>query len=236
MSAMGSRDRIERALWRAVVFLALIGIAAVVRRALVLVPTLRHGYHPSANPLDAGFARHPVLTLVHIIPGFLFMVLGPPQLVGQIRSQTPWLHRWCGRVFVASGVGIGLSALAMSWQTGIGGVSETAAATLFALLFLWALGKGFLHIRRREFAQHREWMIRAFAIGLAVATIRPIIGIFFATSRLTHLTPREFFGTAFWLGFTLHLIAAEAWIHYTRPSAVGHRPSVRIPTADSQSR
>ena len=44
-----------------------------------------------------------------------------------------------------------------------------------------------------------------FAIGLAVATIRPIVGIFFATSRLTHLTPRDFFGTAFWLGFTLTL-------------------------------
>ena len=40
-------------------------------------------------------------------------------------------------------------------------------------------------------ALHREWMIRAFAVGLAVATIRPIIGIFFATSRVSGLTPRE---------------------------------------------
>jgi hypothetical protein len=27
------------------------------------------------------------------------------------------------------------------------------------------------------------------------------------------LTPHEFFGIAFWIGFVLHLIAAEAWIH-----------------------
>lgn len=53
------------------------------------------------------------------------------------------------------------------------------------------------------------------ALG-TLAAIRPIIGIFFATSRLTHLTPHDFFGTAFWLGFTLQLIAAESWIHYTR--------------------
>jgi hypothetical protein len=33
---------------------------------------------------------------------------------------------------------------------------------------------------------------------------------------VTHLTPAEFFGIAFWLGFTIHLIAAEAWINYTR--------------------
>ncbi len=60
-------------------------------------------------------------------------------------------------------------------------------------------------------------MIRAFTIGLAVATIRPILGLFFATRSLTHLTPHDFFGTAFWLGFTMHLIAAEIWINYTRP-------------------
>lgn len=41
----------------------------------------------------------------------------------------------------------------------------------------------------------------------------------FATSRLTHLTPHEFFGTAFWIGFTMHLAAAEIWINYTRQMA-----------------
>lgn len=30
------------------------------------------------------------------------------------------------------------------------------------------------------------------------------------------LTPQEFLGTAFWIGFTVHLIAAEVWINYTR--------------------
>jgi hypothetical protein len=60
-------------------------------------------------------------------------------------------------------------------------------------------------------------MIHAFAVGLAIATIRPIIGTFFATSPFTHLTPQQFFGTAFWIGFTLHLMAAEVWINYTCP-------------------
>jgi len=60
---------------------------------------------------------------------------------------------------------------------------------------------------------------RAFAVGLAVATIRPIIGFFFATSRISGLTPHDFFGIAFWIGFTLQLMAAEAWIHLTQPHA-----------------
>src|SRR5437870_5490697 len=84
-----------------------------------------------------------------------------------------------------------------------------------AVVVRCALGKAFRHVRRREVALPRESMIRAFSIGLAVATIRPIIGIFFATRRISGLTPYEFFGTAFWIGFVLHLIAAEVWIQWT---------------------
>jgi hypothetical protein len=51
----------------------------------------------------------------------------------------------------------------------------------------------------------------------ARSTIRPIVACFFATSRFTGLTPYEFFGTAFCIGFVLHLIAAEVWIHWSRP-------------------
>lgn len=110
----------------------------------------------------------------------------------------------------------------------IGGANETAATMLFGTLFLIALTKAFLYIRLGQVAPHREWMIRAFALGLAVATVRPIVGVFFATRSLTQLTPHEFFGTAFWLGFTTHLIAAEIWINYTRPQVVVGRPSVCV--------
>ncbi|HKW61739.1 MAG TPA: DUF2306 domain-containing protein [Candidatus Acidoferrum sp.] len=74
------------------------------------------------------------------------------------------------------------------------------------------------HALHREFAQHREWMIRGYAIGLAVATIRPIMGTFFAAALMSGHKPQpaEFFGTAFWIGFTLQTIAAEIWINYTR--------------------
>ena len=98
----------------------------------------------------------------------------------------------------------------------IGGLNETAATTLFAALFLFCLIKAYRHIRSKEVTQHREWMIRAFAIALGVATTRPIVGMFFAFRKLS---PREFFGIAFWLGFTITFFAGEAWIDYTR-----HRP------------
>jgi uncharacterized membrane protein len=203
--------------------LALIGIAAVVHRVAILIhPAADAGFAPAAL-LDATFARDPALTFVHIIPGALFMILGPFQFVAAIRARWPRLHRWSGRVFVGAGLLIGSSALVMSFQTSIGGITETSATTLFAIIFLFDLAKAFWHIRQREIARHREWMIRAFAIGLAVATIRPIIAAFFATSQFTHLTPVQFFGIAFWIGFTLHLVAAEFWISYTRSNLGNNR-------------
>jgi hypothetical protein len=224
---MDRGTRIRRVLWSAVIFLAVVGSVVAVRRMVKLVPMVLHGYRapvPISNPVAAQFgalddllARYPVLTLIHIVPGLLFMLLGPLQFSSTIRARYLRWHRWSGRVFVGCGFVIGISALVMSLgMPAIGGVNQAAATTLFGSYFLVALSRAFWLIRRREVALHREWMIRAFSIGLAVATIRPIMGIFFATSRLSGLTPREFFGIAFWIGFVLHLMVAEAWIHATQ--------------------
>ena len=141
------------------------------------------------------------------------MILAPLQFVPKIRLNYLWFHRLSGRVLVVLGLIIGITALVMSSKMAIGGANEWVATVVFASIFLFSLVKSFYHILRREVALHREWMIRMFAIGFAIATVRPIVGIFFAFS---HLSPREFFGIAFWLGFTIHLVAAEAWINYTR--------------------
>jgi uncharacterized membrane protein len=219
------RRGLTRILWVAVIFLACIGVGIVIRRAVVLLPVLAHGYQsapPSANTVaprfspDEIFARRPILTLIHIIPGLLFMTLGPLQFNARWRARHLRWHRISGRIYIAAGYIIGITALIMSLaMPAIGGANQAAATTFFSVFFLFALSKAFWHILHRQIALHREWMIRAFSIGLAVATIRPIVGIFFATSRFSGLTPREFFGIAFWIGFVLHLIAAEGWIRYT---------------------
>jgi uncharacterized membrane protein len=178
-----------------------------------LNPQLQPARGNPAASLDAGFAEHSRLTFVHIIPGALFLLLGPLQFIPKIRNRALRFHRWSGRVFLVCGGVIGVSALLMSFGMAIGGANETAATTLFALIFLFDLARAYTSIRKRRVSEHREWMIRAFAIGLAIATIRPIVGAFFAARMLS---PHEFFGIAFWIGFTVHLIAAEVWINYTR--------------------
>lgn len=207
----------SRLLWCAIIFLVVVGIAAATRRTLVLLwpQTFSGGANPAAA-LDVGFARHRGLTLTHILPGALFLGLASLQFAPNFRKKHLRLHRWSGRVLVVSGVVIGVTALVMSYKMNIGGPNETAATTLFAIVFLICLTKAYWHIRRKQVARHREWMIRAYGVGLGVATTRPIVGMFFAFRRLT---PHEFFGIAFWLGFTITFLVAEAWIDYTRNRA-----------------
>lgn len=192
------------------------------RRTLFLLPVFQGSYEPAPSDTtrpefpEEGFTQHPLLTLLHILPGLLFIVLGLLQFSKRLRIQRPRLHRWNGRLVLLLGIIIGVSGILMGFKMAISGISEIAAATFYGILFLFALLQAYRSIRQKNISQHREWMIRAFAIGLAVTTTRPIVGIFFATGPLTGLTPKDFFGTALWIGFTLHLIGAEWWINRTR--------------------
>ena len=223
MQVMNPNRALVRFLWTAVIFLAFIGLAVAARRTIVLLNpgTLSSANNPTAQ-LDAHFANHATLTLAHILPAMLFMVLGPLQFVRSLRSKYPQFHRCSGRIFLTASAVVGITGLTMAFGKTIGGVDEKAAITLFGTFFLIALAKALWHVLRREFAQHREWMIRGYAMGLAVATIRPIMGTFFAAALLHGRAPepKEFFGTAFWIGFTLQMIAAEIWINYTRPATL----------------
>ena len=207
-------SRLRKTLWTLLILLCVIGAAAVIRRMVAL--TLPPSNLPQLHDLDVAFQARAALTWVHISCGLLFIILVPLQFVGSIRRRWPVIHRWIGRVLIADGIVAGVLGIEMVFQHPIGNASEVAAILVFGTLFLFALLRGFWYIRHHNPALHREWMIRAVAIALGVATVRPIMGLFFATSRLTHLTPHDFFGAAFWIGFTINLIVAEAWITYTR--------------------
>jgi len=204
-----------RWIWIALILLCLIAVAATVRRGVALL------YPPRTYPavdlahLDARFAAQRVLTFAHIIPAFVFAVLVPFQFAGRIRARHPRFHRWNGRILISVGTLAGLTGLLLVLHP-VGGAVEVAAILTFEAIFLTSLWNAYRFARQRSFIQHREWMLRAVAVALGVATVRPVMGVFFATSRITHLTPHDFFGWAFWTGFSFNVIAMEIWIRHTR--------------------
>ncbi|HEX4605225.1 MAG TPA: DUF2306 domain-containing protein [Candidatus Angelobacter sp.] len=213
-STLTTQDKARHMMWAALIVLCAIGIAAAVRRMVALAYPMTNGPSQLVD-LDALFVAKASLTLAHIVPALALMAMVPLQFSRTFRMRHLKAHRWIGRVTMLLGLGVGISGLALL-RNPVGGGAELAAILFFDALFLVALARAYVYARRRAIALHREWVIRAMSVAVGVATVRPIMGAFFATARLTGMTPHEFFGIAFWTGLALTSIAGEGWIRYTR--------------------
>jgi hypothetical protein len=208
--------------WAPFLLLCAIAAAAAVRRIVVLILPPAVERVPQMAALDAAFGARKALTLWHIVPALLFVVLLPLWFLPAVRRR-PEVHRRVMYALVILGAIIGVTALLLSLHP-VGGVNEASAAILYDCLFLFSLGRAWLLFRRGEFALHRTWMMRGIAVLLGIATTRPVMGVFFATARVTHLQPQQFFGTAFWIGFTVTYIAGEAYLR-SHPVADAVKPA-----------
>ena len=202
----GSQPEQAPSLWLRIGFWAciVISVAVVVRRVIALAYP-PHAAPPQLAALDAAFASHATLTLAHILPALVF-VLVSPFVVFRTSTESVWPER----LLFPLGAVVGLTAYAMSAYS-VGGWVERSAVLFFNTLFLFSLLCAYRYGRRGELVLKRRWMIRAIAILLGIATTRPVMGIFFATSRLTHLEPKQFFGIAFWIGFSINTLVVELW-------------------------
>jgi hypothetical protein len=89
---------------------------------------------------------------------------------------------------------------------------ERSAVLFFNTLFLYSLARAVWYAGKSNELLKSRWLVRAVGILLGIATTRPVMGVFFATSRLTHLEPRQFFGIAFWIGFAINTVVVELWL------------------------
>jgi Predicted membrane protein (DUF2306) len=200
-------------------FCVAISIAVVVRRLIELVRPAQ-GRPPQMAEIDETFSSHAVLTAVHIIPAAIFVLLAAGVLLRRTRSE------WLERLFFPFGVITGATAYAMT-SYAIGGWLERSAVLVFNTWFLFSLGRAYWFRLRREPANERDWITRAVGILLGIATTRPVMGVFFATSPLTHLGPHQFFGIAFWIGFSINVTVIELWLHSNRRAQL-HEPAAVV--------
>jgi Predicted membrane protein (DUF2306) len=181
-----------------------IAAAAVIRRVFALAyPQLSNA---RTAPLDQGFSSHAALTLAHVLPALAFVVISPFFVFRHSDEK-----RWPEYLLYPLGVLVGITAYGMT-RFSVGGWTERSAVLLFNTLFVFSLFRAYQFLSRGELHLERRWMIRAIAILLGIATTRPIMGIFFATSQVTHLRPQEFFGIAFWIGFSFNTLVVEFWL------------------------
>jgi hypothetical protein len=174
----------------------------------------------AVTPDNARFFADPVPVVVHIVTVTVFCVAGAFQFLGWGLRRPRW-HRVNGRVLVPAGLGAALSGL---WLTvfyprpaDVGDL-VTAFRLVFGTAMAAAIVLGLIAVRRRDFARHRAWMIRGYAIGLGAGTQAFTHGAVIAAGSEITTTSKAYAMLAGWL---INVAVAEYVIR--RPTFVYRR-------------
>ncbi len=131
------------------------------------------------------------LLIPHALCGVIALLAGPMQFSSRLRQRYLKFHRALGRayvisVFIGAATGIALAA----GRPGMPGTSMQAAAWIICTT------AAFITARNRQIIQHRQWMMRSYAVTFT-----------FVSSRVLNLSPR------YWshLGDTLAAVGVIAF-------------------------
>jgi uncharacterized membrane protein len=208
----------------AIIVLSFIGVAGSLAHLLdggLRVGDIANFQQTSTSLYGSDFTPHwyefrgsPVTRAAHMAPGLLWMVFAPLQFVESIRRKMPAVHRWVGRVVVAiSLILIPTGLVFAALHPFVGAFEELAPICFYTTIYIVAVTKGVASARRKDFVRHREWMLRAFSIGMGIPSVRLWFVFFLHT---TGMHSQRFFATAFWIAFAVNLLCAEVWINVTR--------------------
>src|SRR5215210_7824730 len=164
-------------------------LASFIKRLLMDLPHLAAGTLP-ADDFDRRYVTQPWLAYLHITPGVLYLLLAVLQLTYRFRSRHYVIHRRLGRIAAGAAMTSGIFALIFGGLFSFGGPPEASASVVFSL---WLLVSVVLAVR----AIRRGGIVRIW------------IGLF---EGLGLLDFQSALGPAFWIGFSLHALAAELWL------------------------
>ncbi|MFE2724833.1 DUF2306 domain-containing protein [Kitasatospora sp. NPDC059327] len=168
----------------------------------------------------AVYLAHLAPLLLHIGGGVLALLLGPWQFLPRLRTRRPAVHRFVGRAYLVSAVVAGIGGLSLAPRALVAPIAPIGFALLAALL-LGASAAAYATARRREFARHRIWATRSYALILAAVTLRLWLLGFEALGLSFDLA----YGSAAWASWLINLLVAEFVI--ARPGAADGRVEVR---------
>jgi hypothetical protein len=169
--------------------------------------------------------------VAHVLFGSVALLGGALQVWPWLRQARPVLHRRIGTVYVFGGaLPAASTALVLAVFTPFGPVAGSSSVIL-ALIWFGTTLAGWRAGRQRRFREHRRWMVRSFVLSASIISNR-LWGVVIAVFVLPGLPPKiaedpqltmwTIAGLTTWLGWTIPLLIAEAWLE---------RPPRRTPAA-----
>ena len=197
--------RVGRIGWWLMTLLAL-GVAAYASMAL---------WNP--DEIDFVANRDGVLRtalIVHGAVGASALAIGPVQFVGRLRTGWPQVHRVAGRVYLSCILVSGGTGLWLAFHTP-GGLPAISGFFLLAVLWLLTGALALRAVLRGDYAAHRAWMMRSYALTLGAVTLRVYLGL---GVPLVGLPFDTVYGMAAWASWVVNLLFVE-WVLIGRSPA-----------------
>jgi hypothetical protein len=148
------------------------------------------------------------MLMVHAGASGVALLIGPLQFLEPIRRRARLVHRWIGRTYIGACMIGGVSGGLLAPFTAAGPIAASGFLTL-ALLWLWVNAFGWRAAAvKRNYDEHKNWMVRSFALTFAAVTLR------------LYLIPPAIAGVDFvasyqwiaWLCWVPNIAIAEWWI------------------------
>jgi uncharacterized membrane protein len=144
---------------------------------------------------------------VHAGLGATALITGPWQFIPRLRARAPRIHRWTGRVYIFSCLVGGVAGFLLASGTTAGPIAR-AGFGLLAIVWVGINANGLRLALSGRYAEHREWMVRSFALTFGAVLLR----VYLPAAELMGIPFMPAYRAISWLAWVPNLIVAELYL------------------------
>jgi uncharacterized membrane protein len=145
---------------------------------------------------------------VHVFTSIFVLAAGFTQFSRVILRRYKPIHRVMGKCYIMIILFVTGPASFIMALLANGGITSRIAFTCLSLLWMYCTAKAWQTVKAKQYALHRNWMYRSYALTLSAITLRAWKWLLIL---LFHLRPLDAYKLVAWLGFVPNLLVAE-WI------------------------
>lgn len=148
----------------------------------------------------------------HIATAIPPLLLGVVAFSSKIRSFYPHVHRWVGTAYCALILWSSFAGIALATANTRGIIAQMGFGLLGFMWFITTL-MAYIAARNKQFFFHRRWMIRSYALTLAVVSVRPMFWW-----PPSFIPPETWYLIITWLCWVPNLLIGEIYARCTNVS------------------
>ncbi|ASI76621.1 DUF2306 domain-containing protein [Bacillus pacificus] len=150
-----------------------------------------------------------MMLFIHITTSIVALVIGPFTLSTKFRERNINRHRIAGRIYMVGILLGGVSGLYLSFYA-TGGLVAKLGFGLLSVLWLTSAYQALHRVKNKKIKEHRNWMIRNYALTFAAVTLRIWLPLFIVLFGIEHFELS--YAIIAWLAWVPNLIVAELFI------------------------